>query len=103
MTGFHDSEKVAEVVNALLRLSTPARTEAHHAPKVHGIVCETVLTECSHAAADLPRQLLSLCCRSEDEADDLGHRPVEFLRNLVIEFKLRKRLRQRFIMLDVNA
>jgi len=37
------------------------------------------------------------------EAYDLGHRPVQFLRNLLIELKLRKRLRQRLIALDVDA
>ncbi len=37
------------------------------------------------------------------EADDLGDRPVQLFRDLLIELKLRKRLRQRFIMFDVNA
>jgi len=37
------------------------------------------------------------------EAYDLGHRPVQFPRNLLIELKLRKRLRQRLITLDVDA
>ena len=42
-------------------------------------------------------------CAPQYEADDLGHRPIQFFRNLLVEFKLRKRYRQRVIMFDVNA
>ena len=42
-------------------------------------------------------------CAPQYEADNFGHRPIQFFRNLLVELKLRKRLRQRVIMFDVNA
>jgi len=42
-------------------------------------------------------------CTPQYEADDLGHRPIQLFRNLLVELKLRKRLGQRVIMFDVNT
>ena len=51
----------------------------------------------------MPLRIVMDGCTPQYESDDFGHRPIQFFRNLLVEFKLRKRLRQRVIMFDVNA